>query len=51
LIPVASYVCVINDITDEAQDRAAGKRNRLAGVPVWADHCGLITAASENCLG
>jgi 4-hydroxybenzoate polyprenyltransferase len=35
LIPVASYVCVINDITDEAQDRAAGKRNRLAGVPVW----------------
>lgn len=31
LVPVASYVCVLNDVTDEADDRAAGKLNRLAG--------------------
>lgn len=31
LIPLASFVCVINDITDERADRAAGKSNRMAG--------------------
>lgn len=31
LIPLASFVCVINDIADERTDRAAGKSNRMAG--------------------
>jgi 4-hydroxybenzoate polyprenyltransferase len=30
LIPAAAYVSVINDLTDGAADRAAGKRNRFA---------------------
>lgn len=31
LVPLASFVCVINDITDERADRAAGKSNRMVG--------------------
>ncbi|HUO85252.1 MAG TPA: UbiA family prenyltransferase [Thermoanaerobaculia bacterium] len=31
LIPGAAWVSVINDLTDRADDRAAGKPNRLAG--------------------
>lgn len=31
LIPLASYVCVINDITDESDDRRAGKPNTMTG--------------------
>jgi 4-hydroxybenzoate polyprenyltransferase len=31
IIPLASYVCVINDITDEHADRQAGKSNTVAG--------------------
>jgi 4-hydroxybenzoate polyprenyltransferase len=31
LVPGAAYVSVINDLTDEDEDRAAGKPNRLAG--------------------
>jgi 4-hydroxybenzoate polyprenyltransferase len=31
IIPLASYVCVINDITDERTDRQAGKSNTVAG--------------------
>lgn len=31
LVPLASYVCVVNDVTDERDDRRAGKANRLAG--------------------
>ncbi len=31
LVPGAAYVSVINDITDRADDLAAGKRNRMAG--------------------
>jgi 4-hydroxybenzoate polyprenyltransferase len=31
LIPLASFVCVINDIADERADRAAGKSNRMLG--------------------
>lgn len=30
LLPGAAYVSIINDITDIADDRAAGKRNRMA---------------------
>jgi len=30
IIPLASYVCVINDITDEHVDAAAGKSNSMA---------------------
>jgi 4-hydroxybenzoate polyprenyltransferase len=31
LIPVASFVCVINDIADEEEDREAGKSNTMMG--------------------
>ncbi len=31
LSAAASYVCVLNDLTDEADDRRAGKANRLEG--------------------
>jgi hypothetical protein len=31
LVPGAVYVSVVNDLTDRAEDAAAGKRNRLAG--------------------
>jgi hypothetical protein len=31
LVPGAAYVSVINDLTDLADDRAAGKENRMAG--------------------
>ncbi|MBU3665925.1 MAG: hypothetical protein FGM15_08655 [Chthoniobacterales bacterium] len=31
IIPLASYVCVINDITDEQEDRTAGKSNTMQG--------------------
>lgn len=31
LIPVASFVCVINDITDAEEDQRAGKSNTMAG--------------------
>lgn len=31
MIPGAAYVSLINDLTDEADDRAAGKPNRMAG--------------------
>lgn len=33
LVPVASYVCVINDLTDMEVDRRAGKFNSMAGLP------------------
>ena len=35
IAPGAAYVSVINDITDRADDRRAGKVNRLAGKPSW----------------
>jgi 4-hydroxybenzoate polyprenyltransferase len=52
IIPLASYVCVINDITDEGTDRQAGKSNTVAGKSVafkasWLGACflaGLIAA-------
>ena len=31
LLPGAAYVCVLNDITDLAEDRACGKKNRMEG--------------------
>jgi 4-hydroxybenzoate polyprenyltransferase len=33
LVPGAAYVSVINDVTDRADDAAAGKPNRIAGRP------------------
>ena len=37
LAPGAAYVCVINDLTDLADDLAAGKTNRMQGRPrVWS---------------
>jgi hypothetical protein len=31
IVPAAAYTSVINDLTDQADDGAAGKRNRVAG--------------------
>ena len=31
LVPGAVFVSLINDLTDKAEDAAAGKRNRMAG--------------------
>ncbi len=33
VVPAAVYASVINDVTDRADDVAAGKRNRVAGRP------------------
>lgn len=35
LVPGAAYVSVINDLTDRADDLAAGKPNRLTHAPAW----------------
>ena len=57
IIPLASYVCVINDLTDESSDRAAGKSNRMAGGSVvfkasWLGACFLGgLAAVYFCFG
>lgn len=44
LVPGAAYVSVINDITDRADDEAAGKPNRLAGRSPLA--IGMIVTAT-----
>ncbi|WP_400191908.1 UbiA family prenyltransferase [Hymenobacter sp. B81] len=41
----ATYVSLLNDWTDRAQDQAAGKANRLAGQPA-----GRVVAALLGCL-
>jgi 4-hydroxybenzoate polyprenyltransferase len=43
IIPLASYVCVINDITDERDDRRAGKTNTMEGKSLFYK-AGWITA-------
>jgi len=43
IIPLASYVCVINDITDEQEDRQAGKSNTMQGRSLYFK-AGWITA-------
>jgi hypothetical protein len=35
IVPCAAYVSLVNDLTDRADDRHAGKFNRMAGRPVW----------------
>jgi 4-hydroxybenzoate polyprenyltransferase len=35
LLPGAAYVSVVNDLTDRADDAAAGKRNRTIGKPAF----------------
>ena len=53
MIPLASYVCVINDITDEQDDLLGGKGNTMAGRPLafkaaWLAACllgGALVAA------
>lgn len=42
----ATYVSLLNDYTDQAEDRAAGKANRLAGRPAW-----LLKLLFGLCLG
>ncbi len=54
LVPLASYVCVVNDITDERDDVRAGKTNRMAGRTVafkaaWLAAClvgGLVACST-----
>lgn len=46
LVPGAIYVSVINDVTDLEEDRAAGKRNRVANSPRW-----LVAALLAITLG
>jgi glycosyltransferase involved in cell wall biosynthesis len=35
IAPCAAYVSLVNDLTDRADDRRAGKANRMAGRPAW----------------
>jgi hypothetical protein len=35
LVPGAVYVSILNDLTDQDEDAAAGKHNRMAGRPSW----------------
>lgn len=35
IAPCAAYVSLINDVTDRADDRRAGKPNRMAEKPAW----------------
>ena len=35
IVPCAVYVSFVNDVTDRADDRRAGKSNRLADKPPW----------------
>ncbi len=35
IAPCAAYVSLVNDITDRADDRRAGKTNRMADQPPW----------------
>jgi 4-hydroxybenzoate polyprenyltransferase len=51
IVPLASYVCVINDITDEGEDRKAGKSNTMEGKSrvfkaSWVAACLLAGSAS-----
>jgi len=51
IIPLASYVCVINDITDASEDRKAGKSNTMQGKSLafkasWVAACLLAGSAS-----
>ncbi len=50
LIPLASYVCVINDITDERDDLRAGKSNRMAGKPAAFKAAWLAACLAGCCL-
>jgi 4-hydroxybenzoate polyprenyltransferase len=50
LVPLASYVCVINDITDERDDVRAGKSNRLAGKPAAFKRAWLLACLVGCCL-
>jgi UbiA prenyltransferase family protein len=35
IAPCAAYVSLVNDVTDRADDRRAGKTNRMASKPTW----------------
>jgi cytochrome P450/4-hydroxybenzoate polyprenyltransferase len=50
IIPLASYVCVINDITDERDDLRAGKSNRMAGKPAAFKIAWLLACIAGGCL-
>jgi 4-hydroxybenzoate polyprenyltransferase len=50
LIPLASYVCVINDITDESDDRRAGKTNAMAGKSWWFKAAWLLACVLAGVL-
>lgn len=50
LIPLASYVCVINDITDERDDRRAAKSNTMAGKSRWFKAAWLLACVLAGVL-
>lgn len=50
LVPLASYVCVINDITDEHDDVRAGKPNRMAEKPTAVKFAWLLACLAGCCL-
>ncbi len=50
LIPLASFVCVINDITDESDDRRAGKTNMMAGKSCWFKTAWLLACVLAGVL-
>jgi hypothetical protein len=35
IVPCAAYVSLVNDVTDRADDRRAGKTNRMVDKPTW----------------
>ena len=47
IAPCAAYVSLVNDVTDRADDRRAGKVNRMAGRPVWQM---LLVLAAPLCV-
>lgn len=50
LVPLASYVCVINDITDERDDARAGKSNRMVGIPPAFKIAWLLACLAGGCI-
>lgn len=50
LVPLASFVCVMNDITDERDDLLAGKSNRMAEKPASFKAAWLVACLAGGCL-
>jgi hypothetical protein len=50
LIPGAAFVSVLNDITDVRDDEAAGKLNRMAGLPPALKSAALVTTLAGGAV-